>query len=398
MARREYGSGSIYQRQSDGRWVGTYDAGVTRSGGRRRPTVTGKSRAEVQRKLRDKMLEVEKAKPQASGRMTVKLWAKEWLDITERTLRPKTWGTNRGAIRNWIVPTIGNVRLTDVGPRDIRAVATSQRNRGIAASSILRTQRVLIKMLRDAVEDGHTVPASVFAIKAPGKGTSDRQALEVQEALAMLAEASGLPHGSRWAVAFLQGMRQGECLGLTWDSCDFERDLITVDWQLQALPYVDRKDKSLGFRIPDDYEARHLTGAFHLVRPKSQRGLRVIPMVPWIRSALLAWREVAPPSPYGLVWPNLDGSPTDKGDDLDEWKGLQGAAGAVGHPGGRYYHTHEARHTTATLLMEAGVPEVVIIAILGHSSIVTSRGYMHANQSAAREAMETIAARLELVA
>ena len=41
---------------------------------------------------------------------------------------------------------------------------------------------------------------------------------------------------------------------------------------------------------------------------------------------------------------------------------------------------HEARNTTATLLVEAGVDPKIIKAILGHSSIVTSRGYLHVNQ------------------
>ena len=62
------------------------------------------------------------------------------------------------------------------------------------------------------------------------------------------------------------------------------------------------------------------------------------------------------------------------------------------------YLLHEARHTTATLLLEAGVDTAIITAILGHSSIVTTRGYQHASQALARRALDDVAARLGLTA
>ncbi|MFF2454097.1 tyrosine-type recombinase/integrase [Isoptericola sp. NPDC058082] len=65
---------------------------------------------------------------------------------------------------------------------------------------------------------------------------------------------------------------------------------------------------------------------------------------------------------------------------------------------GRYYVPHEARHTTATILLEAGVSEHVVIAIMGHASIITSRGYQHVSQSLARRALDDVAGRLGLVA
>ena len=55
---------------------------------------------------------------------------------------------------------------------------------------------------------------------------------------------------------------------------------------------------------------------------------------------------------------------------------------------------HEARNTSATLLMAAHVPPPVIIAILGHSAYATSMGYMTADLGQARDALEGVAARL----
>ncbi len=81
--------------------------------------------------------------------------------------------------------------------------------------------------------------------------------------------------------------------------------------------------------------------------------------------------------------------------DLADWHALQERAG-VRHPSGRYYHTHEARHTTATLLMALGVDTQVIIAIMGHASILSTRQYQHADLALMRAALDGVAERLQL--
>ena len=118
-----------------------------------------------------------------------------------------------------------------------------------------------------------------------------------------------------------------------------------------------------------------------------------------MREALATWREVQaaliPDNPHGLVWPNLDGRPTSSKLDDEEWYGLQQAAD-VHHPAGRFFGIHEARHTTATLLLEAGVDPAVVVAIMGHSSILTTRGYQHVRTEHALEALGIMAERLQL--
>ena len=136
-------------------------------------------------------------------------------------------------------------------------------------------------------------------------------------------------------------------------------------------------------------------GRVHWARPKSTAGHRVIPLVPWMVDALREWREVAPKSGLDLVWPRLDGLSRDEDDDLQDWKDIQEAVG-VAHETGRRYVLHEARHTTATLLHEAGVDSEIIRMIVGHSSMASTRGYLHLSDKRAREALEQIATQLQL--
>lgn len=395
-ARRDYGAGSVYQRSSDGRWFGVIDAGWTENGTRRRITVSAKTEAAVKVKLRDKRRDLDvDGDTQVSSRATVKTWADEWLPIVERELRPYSFTSTRSAVQKWIVPTIGRRRFDQLTPADVRAVAAAIRKAGLTSSTQRRAHSVLMTMLKAALAEGYPVPARVLAVKAPVPSTNDRTDLPLELAVSILGVAADLPHGSRWLAALLQGMRQGEVLGLTWDAVDLERGLLTISWQLQPLPYKKPRDRRSGFRVPDGYEAIQLKGRMHLVRPKSKAGWRVIPLVPLMRTALEKWRNVAPPSPHGLVWPAANGDPARVKSDDEEWYALQTTV-EQGHPAGRFYTVHEARHTTATLLLEANVDPAVITAILGHSTIVTSRGYMHVNTVPLAEAMEKVAERLAL--
>lgn len=395
MSRREYGEGSVYQRKSDGRWLGTLEDGYDAEGRRRRVTVTGKTEAETRRKLRDKRANIAReGRRQVKRTIPVATWAPRWLASIRPYVRPNAYDTDKAAVK-WIIDAIGKVRLEDLTPEDVRAVAVKLRAAGKSSSTALRYQGTLTRMLKAAILEGYAVPPSVLLAKKPAKAVTDRRALLLPEAVAVLEQVAAMPDGSRWALALLQGLRQAEALGLTWPEVDLDAETLTVSWQLQALRYLDPNDKAKGFHIPDGYEARHLIGAKHLVRPKSVKGWRVQPLVPWAVNALRAWQEIAPDSPHGLVWPGRGKWPRNVVHDREQWDAIQQAAG-VTHPSGRFYEVHEARNATATLLMELGVPESVRIAIMGHSSIAVTQGYEYVDISQARIALEAVAARLQL--
>lgn len=391
--RRQYGSGSVYRRASDGRWFGAYDVGFKKDGSRDRRTVSAKTEAEAKRKLERKLRELNTGHAPATSNTTVKAWAERWLDETRRTVTPNAHQTDRAAV-GWIVETIGHRRLDKLAPDDVRAVSDAITGAGNSTSTAARYHGSLRRMLTAAQVEGHAVPTNVLLVKGRTPEISDRTSMSIDEALAALAVASTLPHGSRWLAAFLQGVRQGEVLGLTWPR--ITDDTLTLDWQLQPLPYNIKRDRTSGFRVPDGYEKRQLDGRMHLVRPKSKAGWRVVPLVPMMTDALDRWRIVAPESPHGLVWPATTGRPANENDDRDEWWAIQEAAG-IGHPDGRWYHVHEIRHTTATLLASLGVDESSRVAIMGHSTIASTRGYEHRDLNLIRSALEKVATALRQI-
>lgn len=399
-SRRPHGTGSVYYDAARDRWMGSVELGWTAQGIRRRKRVVGASEIIVRRKIKEALRSFSEDDVAVVGaKPSVKTWADQWLDKTQVEVRPKTWSTNASAVRRWIIPTIGHKKLHTLTPADIRSVSVAVRGAGRADSTAVRAHVVLLKMLRDAHVEGYQVPVRVLSIEAPAAGETDRDAIPLDDALQILAVASERPDASRWVAALLQAMRPAECLGLTWAAVDFEKHRIEVSWQLQSLPYNVARDRTSGFRMPAGYTVRQVDGALHLVRPKTKSGWRVIPMVPWMEAALLAWREVCPTSPHGLVWPRPDGRPGVDSLDRAAWVEIVDAArvARVDDDGrGRRYDLYEARHTTASLLREAGVDDETITAIMGHSTILSTKAYLHTTNTRAMEALVKVADQLGL--
>lgn len=390
--RRQHGTGSIYRRKSDGKWLGVKDHGYTKTGARRRVTVVAKTEAAAKAALAKKIRELN-AGAEVAGRTTVKAWAATWLEMTATTSRPKTHTADLAASK-WIVEAIGAKRLEQLTPTDVRSLRTALTKEGRSTSTALRYHGTLMRMLKAAQEEGHEIPSRVLAVRPPTPNVTDRQAIPLPDVKRLLRAADDIPHGSRWLAALLVAMRQGECLGLTRPAVGV--DAMVADWQLQALNYLDKHDRSKGFRIPDGYEVRQLDRTMHLVRPKTKAGYRIYPMIPELAGPLAHWLSIAPPSPHDLVWPDANGSPKTAREDTLDWQALQDAA-KVRHPEGRYYHVHEARHTAATFFMELKIEESVRLELMGQSSVAAKRGYEHVDLAARAAALSQMAALYELV-
>lgn len=382
--RRPQGTGGLFQR-ADGMWIGRVEAGTNPDGTRRRRQVAAKTKGAAIDRLRALQQQVSAGQTTTTGTATVKSWAAQWLPLHAVRVRPSTYATDAGTVRKWIIPTIGHRRLADLTPADLRALRTAIVSAGRSSTTAHHSHAVLVKMLRDAIVEGYIVPPRVLAVPKPAKAPNDRTAIPVEDALKILTVAHRRPDAARWVAALLQGMRQGETLGLTWDHVDLDTRTIDISWQLQSLT---RHHAS-----PDGWQARHLTGTYWLTPPKTAKGRRVIPLVPWMHAALVKTRDEWRPNPWGLVWTTDVQQPIGKRADMAAWQAIQEQAG-VAHPSGRPWTIHECRHTTATLLMRSKVDRSVIEAIIGQAVLVES--YLHAGRDDALAALQSAAAVLHL--
>ena len=158
-------------------------------------------------------------------------------------------------------------------------------------------------------------------------GTSDRDAIPQEHAVAILRAASvSRQEAARWMLAMLAGLRPGEACGLRWSDVDLGAGFVDVQWQRQELGYLDKADRSKGFRVPLNHESVHLYGTYHLTRPKNRRGTRKVPLVPPLAAALAAWKETAPTNPWDLVFTDADTRPGRQGNQLVRSKKVDGRA------------------------------------------------------------------------
>jgi integrase len=199
------------------------------------------------------------------------------------------------------------------------------------------------------------------------------QALSPEQEKALLRAAAGdnSPNRNPMLYPFLQialttGMRSGEITSLRWGQIDLSASVITVG----------RKAKT-----------------------RAGSG-RQIPMNPSIKAALelyVGWyaQRFGEICPEWFVFPGRTGRPA-KGRKRpmdptrpattikSSWEALRTKAGVS-------CRLHDLRHTAATKMAEAGIPESTMLAIMGHMSRAMLERYSHIRMAAKRAAVVSMA-------
>lgn len=354
---RGKGEGSLF-RDANGYWTISVELPPI-EGKRRRKVVRSKDKNVAIRKLTQLKMELQAHGDLPTSSQTVEQWITYWLDnIAIKDIRPKTLNGYRSVIKNHIIPVIGSVRLDKLTAAHIRRV-TDRLESSHTSTYALNAHRVLSSALTVAEREGRIHRNVAKLTKAPRKERSQLEVLSTDEAAQLIRMFGDTPDAYMWAAFLLTGARRGELLGLEWDRVG---DDVELSWQLQR--YGDE------FNPPKDYEYRKLTETLYLTRPKSAAGWRVIPLVDPLKSILEQWREVAPSNEYGLVFTMPNGEPIDPDFATKKWPKVLADAGIE-----KNVRLHDLRHTTVDLLYEAGVPESIIMEIVGHSSRAVTRGY-----------------------
>ena len=364
--RRTRGEGSIYQRESDGRWVGVVDLGWV--GGKRvRRTATAATLRELRPKFKALREMVERGV--LTDEMTVDEWMGHWLDkIAPHAVKPRTLSTYRGYSATWIVPTLGKRKVRDLRPDHVRAMHEAMRQAGRSETTARQAHMILRKALADAVHERRIPYNPAEVVKAPRAAKVTHGVLSEMETRALLDLLAEYGNDglwwvtSRFLVALAQGLRQGEALGLRWEHVD-----LTPGRETLRLRQAIQRQKGNGLVVVP------------LKTKESVDEGRDVPLLAEVAYALRMHRGSAPD---GYVWGGE--RPMDPRRDWGVWKGLLWSAGCADHP------LHAARATTASVLDAAGVSLKTIAEILGHSQITTAWAhYVHSDDRQQREGLES---------
>lgn len=398
---------------------GVVDVGFWPDGRRRQKTVYGATKTAARDKLRKMQDEIAKHGAPLDKNVTVAEWANHWLETVCRpTLKPAGLRTYTSCVQKWIIPTIGKKRLAQLRPSDLREVYLAIDRAGLVSMGA-KAHTVMSSMLEAARLDGAIRANIAHDVVPPKERKAERDALDTDAALRVLQTAARHVDGTRWWIALLAGLRQGERTGATLDSIDLVNHTFTARWSLTEAKFehgcgsqvdgawpCERKQAGACPKrrliLARNLEHRPLDGRLILVRPKSGKP-RTFPLIPQLEAALIRYLEATKdrPNPHGLIWRAEDGSPIPSKEDQAAWREILLEAGIITpeqavepklRPPGTpdVPTTHWARHTTATVLMELGVPSKVIGEIVGHASVRITERYQHVSSKEAQAAMAAI--------
>lgn len=334
--------------------------------------------------LRD--LEIEIARKIASGERTYIMTSptlNELFDnyiFTKSSLRDTTKNSYRSLWRTHVEGSIGKRQVNEIRYSDVVKFLSGLTRKDLKPSTVKSIYNLIRPPLDVAVKDDiirkNPADGALGQIFDGGKIKKEKQhSLTVAQQNAFLDFLRNTPRYRRRYRLFVfllgTGCRIGEARGITWKDCDFERGQITIRRQLS----YHRADGESGLRE-------------HIVEPKTDSGVRVVPMFSEVRKALL--EELAEQRDKVKTVDGVSGLifQTKKGGCLDAANVDRAIDSIVGRYNeaekskavaeGRtpeflpHFSVHNLRHTFCTRFCENETNLKVIQEVMGHADISTT--------------------------
>lgn len=374
MGKRGNGEGSIYQRKEDNKWVGS----ITLENGKRK-VFYGKTRKEVQEKMKVALREQQQGTLLTTSRQTVEQFLTDWLEQThKRSVRPRTYERYKEAIHLHIIPMLGHHQLQKLTAQQVQAFYAKKQDEGLAPATVIYYHSVLHNALKTAVKWGLVSRNVCDLVSPPRKERYEIQPLTVEQVQQLIKALRGHKWEALFTLALATGLRRGEVLGLKWQDINFATETLQVRRILTRVP-------------TDTPEREHV---YIEAEPKTRKSSRNVIVAPFALEALkqhrihqretklkagAAWQE------HDYVFCTLLGRYLNPNHVVEEFKKVLKQAGL---PNIRF---HDLRHSAATLLLSLGIHPKVVQELLGHTQIsMTMDIYSHVLPGMQQEAMSKL--------
>lgn len=375
--RRSNNEGSIFQRKSDGKWVGSITVGHDEKGQQKKKTVYGNSQAEVAKKLMDISGRMKSYAYETLEKHTFGELMNEWLMVFKKSaVTPRTF---EGIIRNFklhIEPQIGNMKVYEVDTFIVQKVLNNLIDQDYSVNTIKKNKHLISQFFEYAIDNKWVLqnPTNRVQVRAKDKAQSKK---EKYKALPPEVRIKFLEALNRDEANFIKplciclmfcGLRIGEALALKWENVNFETKTLKVERAITQIPKFDNNGKVIS-RVTV------------IADTKTACSVREIPIADIVVETLQRWREkqierqntnpdvtADLTAKNAFIFANDDGSVrTYFGSRkiFDGWKKR--------HKLTNYnIHFHGLRHTFSNMLFEMNENPKVIQQLLGHRDVKTT--------------------------
>jgi integrase len=384
--------GSI-RRRYEGSWSLILDLGYqtdTATGKKRRRqkwvTFRGKKK-DAQNHLTDLLRSANRGEFIEKSKLTFGEWLTDWLDKSVKpSKRINTYKTYKRIIEKKVSDTLKAIPIQQVTALDLEQFYAEQRTAGLSSTTLSQYHALLHSALKAAASPRVSLVTRNVASLVEGKPRINRDPAaikgncwEAEEASTFLkaAKAAGARPAAFYALALDAGPRKGELCGLKWEDLDLEAGTVSIVRQLLSTGHEPvfgpiKNDQ------PRTIDLGPETVELLKAHKRHQAELKM--------ANRLIYRD------HGLVfckeWGERNARKDFLGDPLQTNNlGEREFLRLIKVARVKRISIHGLRHTSATLLLKAGVPAHVVQQRLGHKRIEMTLGtYAHALPSMQQDA------------
>jgi integrase len=297
------------------------------------------------------------------GRLLFGQWADDWWSVwaADPDRSPTTLAATDNRLRRHVRPWFSDRPIERIGPADVRRWQ-AQLAATVGRESLLACRSILHRILQFAEDKGAIASNPVRKVPPPKRRADPEQLLGEAKRRAYTPEEAGRLLGrmplSWWdhVLVFLgTGLRFGELAGLRCRR-------VHLDRRIPVLQVVEVR-----------YQAGGQFGSGFKSRPKSDAGIREVPLAPLVIESIR--RQLPADSfPDLLVFTGPGGGngiPVGMRTMLSRYNFRRVYQRAVAPAGDELaavdpHGPHDLRHTFSTWLEDAGIPARVIDELMGH--------------------------------
>ena len=240
--RRANGEGNIRKRK-DGRWEGRYTVGHDPETGKAIiKNVLGKTQTEVKEKLKKAIEENVGIDYGRAKTYTVGTWLEVWMEnYAKIKLRPSTFKTSQGFLKNHIKPQIGSIPLADLTSLDLQQfykhlldggrvdrIEAKKKPKGLAPKTVRNIHQMIGSAYNLAIEQKLVTRNPTQGCALPKVEHKEMKTLTADQLSAFFREARDSGVYELYYLDLATGLRRGELLGLKWADVDLEHNAVKV--------------------------------------------------------------------------------------------------------------------------------------------------------------------------